>query len=302
MIKYMLCEILIIFVKINSNTLTDHNTMKLLTKIVAAAFAAFTLLPCVAQAQGKGKVGIVAHRGFWNCDEAGYARNSIASLKCAQEAGYWGSEFDVNMTSDGVLLVYHDGHVEGVSIEKNPYSAFSDFRLENGEPIPTIDTYLEQARKSPKTVLVYELKPHSCPEVEDKFVDLTISKLKEYRLLNPKKVIFISFSFHICELLAQKLPKYTVQYLGGDRSPAEVEVKGINGIDYHFNAFRQNPDWSSDAAGRKMSRNVWTVNDKEVMGEMYDMGIDYITTDCPLDARQVLKDKGIKEDMSSRIR
>ena len=30
---------------------------------------------------------IVAHRGFWNCEEAGYAKNSIASLKCAQQAG-----------------------------------------------------------------------------------------------------------------------------------------------------------------------------------------------------------------------
>lgn len=51
-----------------------------------------------------------------------------------------------------------------------------------------------------------------------------------------------------------------------------------------------------------MSRNVWTVNDKAVMGEMFDMGIDYITTDNPLDARQVLNEKGIKEDMSSRTR
>ena len=276
--------------------------MRFLTKIVAAAFASLILLPCGAQAQKKEKIGIVAHRGFWNCDEAGYAKNSIASLRCAQEAGCWGSEFDVNMTADGVLLVYHDGNVEGISIEKNPYSKFKDFRLKNGEPIPTIDAYLEQAKKSPKTVLVYELKPHSCPEVEDKFVDLTISKLQEHRLLNPKKVIFISFSFHICEVLAQKLPKYTVQYLNGDKSPAEVEAKGINGIDYHFNAFRQNPGWSSDAADRKMSRNVWTVNDKAVMGEMFDMGIDYITTDNPLDARQVLNEKGIKEDMSSRTR
>ena len=34
-------------------------------------------------------------------------------------------------------------------------------------------------------------------KIEDKFVDLTIEKLKEYDLLNPKRVMFISFSFHM---------------------------------------------------------------------------------------------------------
>ena len=70
---------------------------------------------------------------------------------------------------------------------------------------------------------------------------------------------------------------------------------GINGIDYHHGSFRKNPSWSKDARALKMSRNVWTVNDKKVMDEMYKMGVDFITTDKPLDARQVLKDKNMKE-------
>jgi glycerophosphoryl diester phosphodiesterase len=107
--------------------------MKRFYQIVTLVLAALILVPTAVQAQKKEKVGIVAHRGFWNCDEAGYAKNSIAALRCAQEAGCWGSEFDVNMTSDGVLLVYHDGNVEGVSIEKNPHSAFrtTDSRTES---------------------------------------------------------------------------------------------------------------------------------------------------------------------------
>ncbi len=36
------------------------------------------------------KTGIAAHRGFWNCEEAGYAKDSIAELRCAQEAGNLG--------------------------------------------------------------------------------------------------------------------------------------------------------------------------------------------------------------------
>ena len=97
-----------------------------------AAILICTLLTITASAKSP-KTGIVAHRGFWSCEEAGYAKNSIAALRCAQKAGFWGSEFDVNMTSDEVLLVFHDNHVEGVSIEANPYSTFKDYKLLNGE-------------------------------------------------------------------------------------------------------------------------------------------------------------------------
>ena len=50
------------------------------------------------------KVGIVAHRGFWNCEEAGYAQNSVAALRQAQLAGFWGSEFDVQLTADTIVV------------------------------------------------------------------------------------------------------------------------------------------------------------------------------------------------------
>ena len=79
--------------------------MKTLKMITTAILAGMLLFPLSADARKK--TGIVAHRGFWNCEEAGYAKNSVAALRCAQEAGFWGSEFDVNMTSDGVLIVYH---------------------------------------------------------------------------------------------------------------------------------------------------------------------------------------------------
>ena len=62
------------------------------------------IMPTMLDARRKGprETGIVAHRGFWNCEEAGYAKNSIAALRCAQEAGLWGSEFDVNITADRI--------------------------------------------------------------------------------------------------------------------------------------------------------------------------------------------------------
>ena len=87
------------------------------------------------------RVGIIAHRGHWNCAEGGYARNSIAALRAAQMAGFYGSDCDINITSDSVLIVYHDNYIQGLKIDENPYAAFADERLENKEPIPTLDAY-----------------------------------------------------------------------------------------------------------------------------------------------------------------
>ena len=267
--------------------------LKVLIKAFAlAAICIITILPCEArtkQIKKSNRTGIVAHRGFWNCEEAGYARNSVAALKCAQDNHFWGSEFDVNMTADSVLIVFHDSFIDGKRIEDYPYSEFADFKLANDECIPTIDQYLEQGRKDPRTTLVYELKPHSSPEVEDLFIELTISKLKEYRLLKPRRVIFISFSYHICKRLAELLPEFTVQYLNGDKAPEAVYEDGINGIDYYFSIFQTHPEWRAQASELGMSTNAWTVNHEKDMRSMIDMQVMYITTDNPLQLREVLR-------------
>lgn len=269
-------------------------TMNRLQKIAAVLIAGMSIIATTAEAQTK--TGIVAHRGFWNCEDAGYAKNSVAALRCAQEAGFWGSEFDVNMTSDGVLLVYHDGKVDGVSIEKNPYSAFKDFRIANGEPIPTLDQYLEQGKKYPETMLVYEMKPHSCEEVENRFIDLTIAKLKEHELLDPQRVMFISFSFHICREMAERLPGFTVQYLGRGKTPEEVKAAGINGIDYNYHRLKMHRKWVKRAHENGMSTNAWTVDRKGGMKKMLKMGVNSLTTDNPLEARELMKEMGIEEN------
>lgn len=123
--------------------------MKILKIVLAFAFCGIIALLTLKMTDPtavleKGKMGIIAHRGFWNCEEAGYARNSVAALRCAQENGFWGSEFDVNITADSVLVIFHDDNVNGKRFSEHPYSEFKDIVIENGETIPTIDQYLEQ--------------------------------------------------------------------------------------------------------------------------------------------------------------
>lgn len=261
------------------------------------SLAALMIVPVKADAKKKEKkVSIVAHRGFWNCDEAGKAQNSLASLRCAQEAGVWGSEFDVYLTADDRLVANHDATVNGVEIEKATYDQARAITLSNGEQMPDIDEYLAQGKKNKKTVLVYEVKSSRLSdERQDLIADLSVQKIKEYKL-SPKRVVFIAFSYRICKRIAEQLPGYTVQYLSSDKAPAEVYADGINGIDYHQNAFRNNPTWVDEAHELGMSVNVWTVNNEEDMKFFYEMGVDQLTTDNPLVARKVLEQNGIKEN------
>ena len=249
------------------------------------------VMPSTLEARRKdtGKTQIVAHRGFWNCEEAGYAKNSIAALRCAQEAGFWGSEFDVNITADSVLIVYHDGEINGKKIEEHPYSEFKDFKIANGETIPTIDEFLAQGKKYPATKLVYEFKPQSDPETEDTFVNLAIANLAENELLHPDRVMFISFSIRICQRLAEMLPGYTVQFLGSSLDPDQLDELKVNGVDYNHEVFVKNPKWYKMARKNKMSVNAWTVNQESDMVRMIKLGVDQITTDNPLELRALLK-------------
>lgn len=242
--------------------------------------------------KNKGKVGIVAHRGFWQCEEGGGSTNSLASLAAAAAGGFIGSELDINLTKDGRIIVSHGPNIGDMNIADNDFATLSAQLLPNGQRRPSLEEYLALAKKkSKKTRLVIEVKPQSTPELEDRLLDKCIDLIKDAGLLSPKRVCFISFSVHVCERIAAELPEFTNQYLGGDLSPLELFRKGINGLDYHYSVFYRNPDWIPMAKARRMSVNVWTVNTKEDMEKVIGMGIDMITTDDPVQLRGLLAEK-----------
>ena len=261
-------------------------------KILICALAVLCAIPL--SARGRGPVAIVAHRGYWQCEAGGNSHNSIASLKAAQDAGFWGSEFDVNMTKDGEMMVFHDDAVAGMKFIEHDAAEFAEVKLPNGEKIPTLAEYLKQFKKNKKCRLVFELKPHPA-EFEEVAVDKSIAAFKAAGLFNPKQVIFISFSMNECKMFVQKCPGFIVQYLGSDNNPDVFFENGVNGVDTYFGTLYQQPDWYTKARSHGMSVNVWTVDKKEDMRKMIEAGVDYITTNRPEDLRDLLKEMKVKE-------
>ena len=269
-----------------------NKKLLIISLVALAAVSCGVTSPKFPKVKQSGKTAIVAHRGFWNCKEGGFSENSIASLKAAQDFGLWGSEFDIHLTKDLQVMVNHDNSINGKKIEDHNFSDFDNDLLPNGEKRPTLDEYLVQGAKCKTTMLVIELKSCDTKEHEDILVDKTLAALKAHNIFSPDRVLFISFSKHMCDRIAADAPKFINQYLNGDIAPAQLAADGINGWDYHFNTvLDKHPEWVKEAHDLGMSTNIWTVNDEERTKGAIALGVDAITTNFPLMVRGILGDK-----------
>ena len=223
---------------------------------------------------------VCAHRGYWQCQEAGYAQNSIAALRAAQDAGFWGSEFDVHLTADSVVVVNHDPSIAGIPIHTSTYRQLLGARLPNGETIPTLNEYLHQGAKS-ACMMVLEVKPQDTVEATLELTRRCVWQLRAHGLLDPERVMFISFSYDACKWIAANLPGFGNQYLEGVVEPEQIHADGINGMDYNWVAFHKHPDWVERAHALGLTVNVWTVDSPEEMKYLKDLGVDVITTNRP---------------------
>lgn len=250
--------------------------MKKILMLAACLFAASAIN---AQTQ------VIAHRGFHA--KSGSYDNTISSLKNAQELGVYGSECDVNETADGVLVVIH-GIMHGkLNVQKTDYATLYAQALSNGERIPTLDEYLEQAAKNTATKLIIEIKDHSTPEQETRVVKNTIAAVKRHKLQND--VEYIAFRQHVCDEVLKYAPKGTkIAYLNGTLTPEYCKGLGYTGIDYNISTMKKHPEWIKQCHDLGMTVNVWTVNDTASLQWCIDNGVDYITTDNPVEANRLL--------------
>lgn len=251
--------------------------MKTRNFLMACACAFFAL---AAQAQTQ----VIAHRGFWKVE--GSAQNSVTALNKAAEAKVYGSEFDVQLTADGVVVVNHDDAIDGLTIGETAYDKLKDLKLKNGETLPTLADYLEAGKKLLGVQLILEIKPHKTKAQEDQIAESVVKMVKEYGL--EKQVEYISFSMNVCEQLVRLTPGSEIAYLNGDIAPKEGKEKGLTGIDYYYKVFKKHPEWVKEAHDLGMKVNVWTVDNVKEMQKMITLGVDYITTNQPLEAAALI--------------
>jgi glycerophosphoryl diester phosphodiesterase len=252
--------------------------MKFKTSILTALIL---LLSVTAFSQTK----VIAHRGFWKT--AGSAQNSLTSLNKADSINCFGSEFDIWITTDNVLMVNHDASYKGVTLETSKYCDLKNLTLANGEKLPTLKSYFKKAKKL-NVNLICEIKTHNDINRQNTCIDAALKMAKKMKLEN--RLTYIAFSLDAVKRLIEKAPKGTeVYYLNGELDPASLKSIGSAGPDYEQTVMKNHPEWIEECHKLGMKVNVWTVNKAADMQFFIDKGVDFITTNEPVLLQSLVK-------------
>ena len=101
---------------------------------------------------------------------------------------------------------------------------------------------------------------------------------------------YITFSLHAMKEFIRLAPAGTpVFYLNGELSPKELKDLGAAGLDYHMGVIKKHPEWIKEAHDLGLKVNVWTVDKAEDMKWLIDQKVDFITTNEPTVAQEILK-------------
>lgn len=220
---------------------------------------------------------VIAHRGAFKANNL--PENSIAALEEAVRIGCFASEFDVHITKDGEIIVYHDDDVKGLIISETNFDELMKHKLSNGEKIPTLEQYLKAGKEFPQMRLVLEVKKSKEPEMTLEAARKSVELVQIFNLQN--QVDYITFDFEAGKLISELNPNANVAYLEGDKTPAEAKSAGYNGLDYHYSVYQKNPNWIREAHDLGMTINAWTVNEEADMKRLINEKADFITTNEP---------------------
>ena len=222
---------------------------------------------------------IIAHRG---AHTDGAAENSIEALKKAMDANYFGIELDAWITTDGQLVVHHDGVANGLTFQNCTYDQIKNIKLSNGESLPTFDDFLKtfvEKMNTSTSKLIIEIKTHSARDRNNAAIDKVMEMVAAAGIKD--RVEYIAFDLENCKYIVSKEPAAMVGYLMGNMLPSELKPLGINSIDYNSGVYNNNINLIKDARQLGMITNVWTVNTTDEILRFMSYGIDYITTDLP---------------------
>ncbi len=228
---------------------------------------------------------IIAHRGA-----SGLApENTLSAFKKALEMGSQSVEFDVQMTSDGKLIVLHDDLL-GRTIEGNglviqntaehirSLSAGKWFGNEyEDERVPFLEEVLELYGNNNTIHLEIKKLFIDKRNIEDKIID----EVKNMGLID--NVLISSFNHRSLKYISDNydLPLGLLIGSGMLDAPAYAVDRGIrlNSINPSGDYVDEDMIRSAHEAGHKVY--VYTINDKNIAGIFNKFGVDGIYSNYP---------------------
>lgn len=237
----------------------------------------------------------IAHRGA----SAYCPENTMAAFQRALELGATGIETDVQMTSDGQLVLIHDESlqrtagspklVKDVTLDElKQLDAGSWFDpVFNGERIPTLRELLELVKPYEGVQINIELKNGIIlyPGMEEAVIEEIRSHGMEERIIISS---FNHYSLVLCKRIAPEV-RTGILYSEGLYEPWEYAARiGANALHaYHYAVL---PEWAAQAAERGIAYHPWTVNETTEMKRLLEAGVAGIITDYPDRLGELMKE------------
>jgi glycerophosphoryl diester phosphodiesterase len=209
------------------------------------------------------------------------------------EAGADGSEFDVHPSSDGVLVIMHDGTVDRTTNGKGKVTELSLAEIKKldagskmnskfaGEQVPTLDEMLAKLKGTPCKPVI-EIKGHN-------IADQVLAAVRKADMVD--HAVIECFDRDVIRQIRVQEPRLPCAWLCGE-TPKEIPPE--QQADWIFNQAKEcNTNFVSlsikmlsaqrvaELHDRKMIVWVWTVDLPNVVKEVMSWGIDGIETNRP---------------------
>jgi len=232
--------------------------------------------------------GIIAHRGY----AAKFPENTMIAFQEAEKAKADGIELDVQLTKDGQLVVIHDEKIDRTTdgngyVKDYLYEELKDFdagvlkpSLKIKSSIPTLEEVLEWLKSNSLTCNI-ELKNgiFRYEGMEEKVVQL----VRHYDL--SERIVISSFNHYSIVHCYRLAPEIEIAPLLSDGLympwvyASSIQAKGFHP---HYLAAPEEIIRQSLHAGIHV--RPYTVNKKEVMQKLIEVGCTAFITDEPKEA------------------
>lgn len=228
---------------------------------------------------------LIAHRGAMS--EA--PENTLKAFEIAKTQGFWGTEMDVQKTSDGKYICFHDGTVDRMTngtgnvadmtleqIQALTIDAGSNVDTFTGLKVPTFEEFLDFCYKI-DIVPVIELKEETLTEAD---MEPILNLIKNYGL--ERKCVIISFIKDLLIKMRELSDVISIQYI--ITTLTETEIDGC--AEYNFDVDTRYSSLTLDlvkyAHSKGLKVNVWTIDSVTKYNTVKITYPDFISTNSIL--------------------
>ena len=205
--------------------------------------------------------------------------------------GVYGVEFDVNMTADDSLIVYHGPKILDTKFhaQKNRFAEIRAVKLPGGLEIPYPPGVLRTGTERP----VDQTDPRN-QETRDAATrdagrggDPPSGARNAARAADRIHLVQPARLRRSAPPATRRRRRLRQQRHGGYESRRSEKSGGYGGLSYQLNVLMNRPELVDEANRLGIATTLWMVNDCELIDWAARHGITYVSTDCPGQGRSL---------------